>query len=286
MSEVDVDIEGLTRAQLKAEVRRLRDAIRGHRDQKGHDRCWLDDLELYSKISDEDAKIAFDGTLPPKAEFLAGCAQYHDKRSSGVSHEHCSLVQVQKHADDADRLLAEARSLITRLHDNVKSLREAAAKGGEPPDEHERHGQCSETTCVDAKGHACRFHVGSGAVESGINPVVAEAVNAAQRAGLTSNVANVGARLRKIVESAVARSNEDFFDLLGRVRLVLAAAPASFLTNAGVMSVLAEIERVGVVHGVKAGIGKVTAVGVLRDLNADGVDEQIVKPMKPKKRRP
>ena len=33
---------------LMEEVESLRSAIRLHRDEKGHDRCWLDDQRLYS----------------------------------------------------------------------------------------------------------------------------------------------------------------------------------------------------------------------------------------------
>ncbi len=75
-----------------AEVRRLQDAIRVHRDQRGHDRCYLDDDALYSTLP--EGKANADTTLPPRTEFLAGCAAYYDARKSGVSHEHCSLAEV------------------------------------------------------------------------------------------------------------------------------------------------------------------------------------------------
>ncbi len=37
---VDGDLDGLSRDELVAEVQRLRDAIRAHRDSSGHDLCW------------------------------------------------------------------------------------------------------------------------------------------------------------------------------------------------------------------------------------------------------
>jgi len=39
---------------LEAENDRLRDAIKKHRDQRGDDRCWLDDRELYAVLGDGD----------------------------------------------------------------------------------------------------------------------------------------------------------------------------------------------------------------------------------------
>jgi len=42
----------LTRAQLIDAIKRRRKAIRKHRDQKGDDRCWLDDFWLYVFLND------------------------------------------------------------------------------------------------------------------------------------------------------------------------------------------------------------------------------------------
>ena len=37
---MDDDLNGLSREQLLAEVKRLRAGIRAHRDSSGHDLCW------------------------------------------------------------------------------------------------------------------------------------------------------------------------------------------------------------------------------------------------------
>jgi hypothetical protein len=37
---MDADLEGLSREQLVAEVKRLRHGIRDHRDSTGHELCW------------------------------------------------------------------------------------------------------------------------------------------------------------------------------------------------------------------------------------------------------
>lgn len=79
------------------EVERLRAGIRLHRDQHGHDRCHLDDLELYKLLPEGVAGA--DLTLPPRVEFLEGCARFYDRRKSGVSFQHCSLVEVMKERD-------------------------------------------------------------------------------------------------------------------------------------------------------------------------------------------
>jgi hypothetical protein len=50
------------------EIERLRAAIRKHRDQRGDDRCWMDDEELY--------KVLPEGYVPPE-------------RDTSVELEHC-----------------------------------------------------------------------------------------------------------------------------------------------------------------------------------------------------
>ncbi len=40
MSTADRDLESLSRNELLDEVMRLREAIREHRDSRGHDLCW------------------------------------------------------------------------------------------------------------------------------------------------------------------------------------------------------------------------------------------------------
>jgi len=56
-------------------VAELEAAIRQHRDQRGDDRCWLDDLELYKLVGGGG-----DNSLPPKEKFLTNCARYYEAR--------------------------------------------------------------------------------------------------------------------------------------------------------------------------------------------------------------
>lgn len=59
--------------QLKLELETLRNAVRKHRDCKGHDRCWMDDLELYQALPET---TTIDLGLPPREEFMAECKKY------------------------------------------------------------------------------------------------------------------------------------------------------------------------------------------------------------------
>ena len=71
---MDEDLAGLTRDQLLAEVRKLRAAIRAHRDATGHDLCWHHPT-LWSLLPERvDPRIA----VPPWPKFLRGCVRYRE----------------------------------------------------------------------------------------------------------------------------------------------------------------------------------------------------------------
>lgn len=57
-----------------SEVERLRAGIRYHRDQKGDDRCWVDDLRLYEMLP--EGPVGYDSTLPPEDVFLDNCKRF------------------------------------------------------------------------------------------------------------------------------------------------------------------------------------------------------------------
>src|SRR4051794_12801651 len=63
--------------RLRAEGERLKAAIREHKDQRGDDRCWLDDVKLYHPLGEG---VSPDAGLPPKCEFLESCSRYFDQR--------------------------------------------------------------------------------------------------------------------------------------------------------------------------------------------------------------
>ena len=72
--DVDGDVEGLSREQLVAEVKRLRAGIRAHRDSSGHDLCWHHP-QLWGLLPE---KIAPDVAVPPWPKFLRGCLRYRE----------------------------------------------------------------------------------------------------------------------------------------------------------------------------------------------------------------
>lgn len=68
--------------ELSAEVEKLRDGIRYHRDQKGDDRCWVDDLRLYELLP--EGAEGYDSTLPPEEVFLENCKRFCRSRQTPV----------------------------------------------------------------------------------------------------------------------------------------------------------------------------------------------------------
>lgn len=68
---MDDDIEHMTRVELKTRLRELRAAVRSHRDQKGDDRCWMDDEVLYHALPEGYTVPERDTTVE-----LAHCEQF------------------------------------------------------------------------------------------------------------------------------------------------------------------------------------------------------------------
>jgi len=69
---MDDDLLAMTREDLLAEVRRLRQAIRRHRDATGHELCWHHP-DLCSLLPERvEPKVA----VPDWPQFLRGCIRY------------------------------------------------------------------------------------------------------------------------------------------------------------------------------------------------------------------
>ena len=69
---MDDDLNGFTREQLLEEVKRLRAAIRAHRDSSGHDLCWHHPA-LWSLLPEPlEGRIA----VPEWPQFMRGCIRY------------------------------------------------------------------------------------------------------------------------------------------------------------------------------------------------------------------
>lgn len=57
---------------MRAEVEKLRDGIRKHRDSSGHDLCWFHP-ELWNLLPEKKLHVA---SVPPWNEFMQKCAEY------------------------------------------------------------------------------------------------------------------------------------------------------------------------------------------------------------------
>lgn len=65
---------------VESENIRLKEAIRKHRDQKGDDRCWMDDQELYAELRDGNLG---DNTVGDQSAMLRNCQRFVELRCKG-----------------------------------------------------------------------------------------------------------------------------------------------------------------------------------------------------------
>lgn len=70
--DIDSDLADLDAPALQAEVRRLRAAIRTHRDSSGHDLCWHHPA-LWDLLPEPGHP---DVAVPPWPAFMRGCIRY------------------------------------------------------------------------------------------------------------------------------------------------------------------------------------------------------------------
>ena len=69
---MDEDLEAMSREALLDEVRRVRAAIRVHRDSAGHDLCWHQPA-LWSLLPERADPLP---GVPEWPQFLRGCIRY------------------------------------------------------------------------------------------------------------------------------------------------------------------------------------------------------------------
>jgi hypothetical protein len=69
---MDDDLASMTREQLMAEVARLRDGIRAHRDSTEHELCWHHPA-LWGLLPEKTDPLP---TVPSWPDFLRGCLRY------------------------------------------------------------------------------------------------------------------------------------------------------------------------------------------------------------------
>lgn len=71
---IDDDLEALSREELAAEVRRLRQGIRAHRDSSGQELCWHHP-QLWGLLPEKTDPLP---VVPSWPRFLHGCVRYRE----------------------------------------------------------------------------------------------------------------------------------------------------------------------------------------------------------------
>jgi len=79
---MDDDLDKMDCPTLIAEVKRLRAAIRKHRDSSGHELCWHHP-QLWGLLPEVDAVIP---AVPAWPQFLRGCIQYRESLDRDLPH--------------------------------------------------------------------------------------------------------------------------------------------------------------------------------------------------------
>ena len=109
--------------QLQVEIIKLRNVIRYHRDQKGDDRCWLDDELLYETLPEHEQRAA---ALPTKEIFMEKCTRFHNRRQAPTQIKYPASDSVKVRDQDVNGMtedeqkkeIARLRQAI-RLHRNI-----------------------------------------------------------------------------------------------------------------------------------------------------------------------
>jgi hypothetical protein len=77
---VDEDLEQMTQDQLIAEVKKLREGIREHRDSSEHELCWHHPA-LWGLLPEKTDHIP---VVPEWPEFIRGCIRYRQSLDTQV----------------------------------------------------------------------------------------------------------------------------------------------------------------------------------------------------------
>jgi hypothetical protein len=79
---MDEDLDRMSREALMAEVRRLRQGIRAHRDSTGHELCWHHPA-LWALLPERTDPLP---TVPEWPQFLRGCIRYRQSLDDQLPH--------------------------------------------------------------------------------------------------------------------------------------------------------------------------------------------------------
>ncbi|HEV8579719.1 MAG TPA: hypothetical protein VGX68_11625 [Thermoanaerobaculia bacterium] len=79
---MDEDLDRMSREELIAEVKKLRQGIRVHRDSTGHELCWHHPA-LWGLLPERQDPLP---TVPEWPEFLRGCIRYRQSLDEQTPH--------------------------------------------------------------------------------------------------------------------------------------------------------------------------------------------------------
>jgi hypothetical protein len=109
-------------------LKELRQAIRSHRDQKGDDRCWLDDPGLWALV---DGSISEPKAPPPFEEMMAACRAFYVHRRSDApdAAPADAVTDPTKWDDDLVSMADDAvRTELTRTEDAIRAHRDVSGR--------------------------------------------------------------------------------------------------------------------------------------------------------------
>ena len=69
---MDTDLDRMSREELVAEVKKLREGIRQHRDAQGHELCWYHP-DLWGLLPEKTDPLP---RVPEWPKFMEGCVRY------------------------------------------------------------------------------------------------------------------------------------------------------------------------------------------------------------------
>src|SRR5919108_4001367 len=79
---MDEDLDRMSRDDLIAEAKRLRQGIRAHRDSTGHELCWHQPA-LWRLLPEQDDPLP---VVPEWPQFLRGCIRYRQSLDEQLPH--------------------------------------------------------------------------------------------------------------------------------------------------------------------------------------------------------
>jgi hypothetical protein len=79
---MDEDVDAMDRAQLIAEIKKLRAGIREHRDSSGHELCWHHP-RLWALLPERTDPLP---VVPAWPEFMRGCIHYRQSLDRQAPH--------------------------------------------------------------------------------------------------------------------------------------------------------------------------------------------------------